>query len=270
MKVSPSLSIRFRVRKNNDKNNAKSPEVIYCLVTLFQHRWIISTGQKIIPKQWDSINEKAKESNPEYSKINLYLESIRQDIASLYFKSKAEEQTLTFEKIRNSVFLKNTSKEMDSPRRIENLDYLISKYLKDLEDKIQVGQASKMTLRGYKTSFKWFKSYTSTLPNSDLLSIDDLDIDFFVQYERYLLSQKTIGKNHINKLMRVIKIFLNYIYFNGWISRRVDFRISTNYVAPTRPIIPFETIKHLMAVELDTPKHRFEKSYTGECKAYRR
>ena len=254
MKVSPSLSIRFRVRKSNDKKNVKSPEVIYCIVTLFQERCLFSTGQKILLKQWDSLNEKSKESNPDSSKINLFLETIRQDIASLYFKCKSEDQTLTFEKIRNSVFLKNTVKEIESPRRIENLEFLISKYMKDLEAKILVGQASKMTLRGYRTAFNWFHSYTSTLPNSDKLSIDDLDIDFFVQYERYLLSQNTIGKNHINKLMRGIKIFLNYIYFNGWISKRVDFRISTTYVSPTRPIIPFETIKHLMTIELSTPR----------------
>ncbi len=254
MKVSPSLSIRFRVRKATSKSDPKLPQVIYCVVILYKQRCEYSTGQKIILKQWDSSNEKAKESSSEHSHINMLLESIRQDIASLYFKSKTENQTLTFEKIRNVVFHKNTTKELDSPRRKENLDYLIQRYLEEMEEKKSVGQTAKMTVRGYKTCFKWFESYISSLPNAEIIAINDLDIDFFVRYERYLLSQGTLSKNYINKLMRIVKVFFNYIYFNGWISRKVDFRISTKYVNPHRPIISFEAINQLMTIKLDTDK----------------
>ena len=254
MKVSPSLSIRFRVRKATSKIDPKLPQVIYCVVILFKNRCEYSTGQKIELKQWDNINEKAKETNGKYSQINLLLESIRQDLATLYFKCKTENQTLTFEKIRNTVFKKDTKKELDSPRHKENLDYLIRRYFDEMDAKNSVGQSSKMTVRGYKSSFKWFEQYIASLPNAETISVNDLDVDFFVRYERFLLAQGSISKNYINKLMRNLKVFFNYIYFNGWISRKIDFRINTKYINPTRPIISFETINHLMGVKLDTVK----------------
>jgi site-specific recombinase XerD len=136
----------------------------------------------------------------------------------------------------------------------ENLDYLIQRYLEEMEEKKSVGQTAKMTVRGYKTCFKWFELYISNLPNAETLSINDLDIDFFVRYERFLLSQGTLSKNYINKLMRIVKVFFNYIYFNGWSSKKVDFRISTKYINPHRPIISFETINQLMTIKLDTDK----------------
>ncbi len=250
MKVTPSLSIRFRLRNHEAPKDAIKPKVLYCVVILNKERCEYSTGQKIISKYWDSINEKSKESNPDFSKVNLFLETIRQDIAKVYYKSKIENQQLTFEKIRNDVFLKHNYKSSESPSRKENLKFLIAKYLDDLKLKCDVGQAAKLTFRGYSSAFKWLDKYLSQLPNSDNLTIEELNIDFFSSYERFLLSQETLSRNNVNKLMRVVKIFLNFIYFNGWITKKIDFRISTKYVTPTRPIIPFEIINHLMKLNL--------------------
>ena len=250
MKVFNNLTVSFRLRKNST-DNIKTPLAIYCRITLNNSRADFSTKQKVLPKTWDKDFEKVKDSHPQSSIINQYLETIIQEIKDCYYLHRSQKTLLTLDKIKAIVFDKSKV-ETNSIRFDPSIRNLIDRYIKDLNSKYQVKLIALGTLKGYKSSLNSFRKFLQDKSNSTVINIDDLNSDLFFRFEHHLLLKKKISSNSTHKIIKHVGRAFNYAYRNQWIEKKIDIRLNVKYKAPTRPLIAFDKIRDIFKLKVET------------------
>jgi integrase/recombinase XerD len=133
MKFNQTFAVLFwLVRKNK---NGQIP--IYARLTIDGARMEISTRRSIAPEFWDSENERAIESYVDASILNDYLLQVRTEIHKHYNVLLAANDQVTVNMLRERYM----NKKAKAPDRKSFSKYL-DQYLKQLEDKVRVGDLS--------------------------------------------------------------------------------------------------------------------------------
>lgn len=251
MKVFTNLSITYRLRKSKIPH-FKGAKVIYCRVTLDSSRADFSTKQKIVEKQWCKITERVKGSSQSIETINLYLDSLTKRITDLYLKHRGTNLSFGLIDIKENIFsytepLKSSLKEAN-----RGFNYVVSLYLKDIEEKERVGLITTGTFKCYRASINSLIEYV----NLNRVGVSEIDLktmdkQYFYEFEKFLLTIKKMNKNSTHKVLKHTRRIFTYAYNNGWISNKPEIWFNVKYVNPPRPLLTMEEIKVLIGLNLN-------------------
>lgn len=260
MKAFSNLSISFRLRSPK-KGSLKGVQVIYCRVYLDNERADYSTKQKVSNKLWCKTSERIKGSNQQSETINLYLDSLSNKIIDLYLKYRGDNKQLSLETIKTKVFASSASdkKVYQSEKKVRGLNYVISNYLKDIDEKQKVGIVTHGTYKGYKSSINSLSEFSdSQKGEANDIPIEDLDKEFFYRFESHLLTVKKMNKNSTHKVLKHTRRMFNYAFNNGWIYSKPEIWFNVKYINPPRPLLTMEEIKILKNLDLGTDQRLIE------------
>lgn len=159
---------RFLLRNPKDKR----PTLISCHIRFNNDRIIFSTGEKIIPFEWDSSKQRAINSKkyPQNSKLNEWLDKIDADIKSVFREFNLQNVSPTPEMIKGKI----------NERLFNKISKRITSLLDFIESYIQ--ECSKIknpnTIKTYQTTFNHFQAYSKQIKHK--IDFDD------TQYHRNL------------------------------------------------------------------------------------
>ena len=189
--------------------------MIYCHVRFNNERVPFSTGEKILPAQWDSTKQRAINSKkfPHNNELNIWLDKIDTEVKSLFRGFNLDNVSPTADLVRNIInerIFKKTSS------RIPSLIDFIDNY-------IQEGSKIKNpnTVRTYITTFKHLKSYAKT--NQIRLDYSSINLGFYNSFIDYLTHELGLSQNTIGKHIQVFKTFMNEATERGY-NKKFDFR----------------------------------------------
>ena len=253
MKVFSNMSIRFRLRNAGKSANKTAYHVVYCRIILNGSRSDFSTDQKVLIRNWDPIQERVKDNHTQYQNINRYLETVSQHIIDTYLSYRSTNIEITLNDIKKAVFLKGEIAEEEAVTN-DKLMIILAKYQTALRNKSKVKLMSHSTVKGYIASLNVFKRYFKNVLKLDDIIIKQIPRDMFFKFENYLMLKQNRTANYTHKVIKHIRIMLNFAYFNDWIDSRVEVRYNIKYSNPVRQIISMDELKSIMNYQFASQK----------------
>ncbi len=166
-----------------------------------------SAGRSIKPEFWDKKNGQVKQSYPGFSKFNLLLSKFRQGVEDKVNDALSNEIDPTVEYIREQVRQKNIKKAEQIP--YINLFDFVEQYIES--SKIN---KKKATTTSYKTTLKHLREFEKY--SGERLTFDSFGLDFYDNFNSYIIDKKGCGNNLFGKLIRTLKTFLNEAIERGY------------------------------------------------------
>ena len=186
------MNVRLIVRKSPNKNGLSLIQVRY---THKSENFHLSTGLSIEPSNWDADREVIRKSKRGYTKINSILLDEKQKVLDIATTMLLNDVDPTVELVKNELLGKNVK------RVIPPLMEFISKYI---EESKAVRKES--TIKTYNTAYKYLKDYQTY--KGIVLNYDDITLDFYYDYLRYLHLVKRLSVNGTSNKIKCLKSFM--------------------------------------------------------------
>ncbi len=191
---------------------ATKPTLIYLVVRFHNQKLKMSTGESILPTDWNTKRQKAKAmaSKPEYVELNAILENITSDANKAIYALKNDLKPSSRDQIKQTL-----SKVIRGDRNssIPNLMNFISAL-------ILTSPKSPNTLKNYKQTYTKLSEYQSEYGIS--LEYDSINIDFYNRFMKWLY-ERNYSTNTIGTLVKNIKVFMNEAADRGY-HQNVEYR----------------------------------------------
>jgi integrase len=194
---------------------SKKPTLISCHLRFNNERIIFSTGERIIPAEWDSSKQRAINSKkyPHNTELNIWLDKIDSEIKSVFREFNLENISpaleIIKERINDKLFNKVNSK-------IPSLLTFIESYIQECS-KIK----NSNTVKSYVTTFNHLQSYAHL--NKIFLDYSSITLNFYNSFVNYLMHDLNLSQNTIGKHIQVFKTFMNEATDRGY-NKKLEFR----------------------------------------------
>jgi integrase len=194
---------------------SKKPTLISCHIRFNNDRIIFSTGERILPAEWDSSKQRAINSKkyPHNTELNIWLDKIDSEVKSVFRSFNLDNTSPTFEtikeKINDKLFNKVNSK---TPSLLTFIDSYIRECTKIKNPN---------TVRTYVTTFKHLQSYARL--NKLNLDYTSISLNFYTSFVNYLMNDLQLSQNTIGKHIQVFKTFMNEATDRGY-NKKLEFR----------------------------------------------
>jgi site-specific recombinase XerD len=191
------------------------PTLISCFIRFNNDRIVFSTGERIIPNEWDSEKQRAINSKkfPQNGPINTWLDKVDIEIKSIFRSFNIENispnPNLIREKINERLFSKVSNK-------IPSLLNFIEIYI---EESSRIKNPN--TVKTYVTTFRHLKAYAKL--RNTYLDFSSIDLAFYNNFLNYLMNDAHLSNNTIGKHIQVFKTFLNEATERGF-NKKLEFR----------------------------------------------
>lgn len=183
-----------------DRNSSKKT-----LISLFlrfnNQRLVYSTGEKIIPENWDFENQRAKISkkHPENTEINSWLITMEKSVTDIIREMRINGETLAPNKIKERL----RDKLNDKPKeKTITLFCFIDKFLKEAE-----AIKRPATIKVYEGTFKHLKDFKELKKKE--LDFVNIDLEFYSDFNKYMIYDLGFAQNTVAKYIKTLKVFLN-------------------------------------------------------------
>lgn len=179
---------------------AKEETLIYLIYQFGGKKLKYSTGQKILPKFWNSSNHRAKETKQfiDYLEFNSLLDNIESCVNNTHRKllNDGIEPTPARLKVFLDELLKKNNEENESR---ETFMEFIPQY---------IASSSKMfnTKKQYKTAYKQLLEYQTE--RRVQLGFDSINLDFYDDFFLFL-KERNYSTNSIGTIIKNVKVFMN-------------------------------------------------------------
>lgn len=190
-------------------NSNKETPIIFDYSYGRGNRLKYSTGFKILPKLWDSRNQRIRAVSDiaNREKVNARLKEIETlfitEVSQFFDQKKFDKHTL--KKVFDDINNKNTKKEHDD---VVNFFSYADQFVEIKEkhlDSTKTSQLSKITLRAYKQTIKKLREYDKAFNTH--LNFENIDLEFYYSFINFLEGQdyslNTIGK-HLKNLIAIL------------------------------------------------------------------
>lgn len=204
------------------------------------NRLNVCTVERISPKFWDSVNQRAKQTKsfPTNSEFNTRLNNVKtkvQDLYRKYLNDNDLQQPLPA--TMRSLIKTELSEKVEA---MSNKSYTLVSYAEFYINQIETGKRvsnegkrlSKSTLKTYKTHLTILKEYQLTKRRP--LTFDDVTLDFYSDFKQYLTHIRKYSINTIGKHIKTLKGILNEATETGK-NTKLDFK-SKRFAAPAQEI----------------------------------
>lgn len=215
------LNILFVLSKNKIRKDNKAP--LLCRITYLDKRKQFSIGLFINPKHWNNSLQEAEPPNDESNYINSQLNLIKNQINQVFLYLQINLIEFTVEDIYNK--FKGTT-----PKKEFGIIEVYELFNKRIEKLIGV-DIKKVTYNKYLESLTHLKSFVKTILKTNDYKLKELKLNFLVDYEYFLKTQKGLEQSTINKaiqrLRKVIQFSLEKEYmekdpFLGYKAKRTQ------------------------------------------------
>ena len=191
------------------------PTLISCHLRFNNSRIVFSTGEKIIPCEWDSSKQRAINSKkyPHNSELNIWLDKIDTEIKSIFRGFNLDKISPTDEMIKERINDNILNKvKTKTPSLLKFIDSYISECSRIKNPN---------TVRTYVTTYKHLKSFAKT--NNLNLDYSSITLDFYNCFLNYLMHELNLSQNTIGKHIQVFKTFMNEATDRGY-NKKLEFR----------------------------------------------
>lgn len=199
----------------NLRNPGKSNRCLIYLIVRFDNlKVVVSTGEVIDPKFWET--DKSKKGfqrvrntrlNNEAPEINSRLDNIEM-IAKNAFRKFANDNNRNPSKQEYEKELKKALGKGSENRVIDFFDF-IDKFIEEADSRTYTTgrKISKGTILAYKNTLRILKEYQSS--KRRIINFDTIDLDFYYDFVEYLKDKEGFSQNTVGKHIKTIKAFLN-------------------------------------------------------------
>lgn len=219
--------------------NSTNKTLVYLFYNYNNQRLKYSTGEKIYPKFWNVLKQRAKETSqfPEYPEFNQRLKNIETAINTSYRRLLNDNKQITPDLLKEEL-----NNELDQDRlTTKQLDLL-----QWLKAEIEILKLDKKvgSIQVYNALLKHLTEFSTTRKYK--LTFESITLEFYEQFKDYILNEKKLLNNTFGKQIKTLKTFLNLANEKG---------VNTNLGYKSRLFkAPQESIDHiyLTADELET------------------
>ena len=193
---------------------SKSDTLIYVHIRFSKERVVYSSGEKILPTQWDTNKQRAINSKryPEHTELNLWLDKLDTTIKSIFRNFNIDGITPTTQLVREKLNEKLNNK----PSRKKNLFEFIETYIQESEKVKNIN-----TTKTYKTTFHHLQAFSKH--HQQKLNYGSITLEFYNKFLDYLTNEKQLSHNTIGKHIQILKTLLNEATDRG-LNEKLDFR----------------------------------------------
>ncbi|MEZ4797827.1 MAG: site-specific integrase [Flavobacteriaceae bacterium] len=236
MRTRSTFSLLFWVNTSRLKNNQVP---VYARITVNGKRVNISLKRKVILSEWDSAKSKLKGNKQEAKLFNRFLEQVRSQIYLAYEQLLSENKLITAQAIK----ARYLGEDEQHRSLLELFEYHNTTMSKNLH---------KDTMRHYKTTQSYLKSFLSKKNKTDNIYLSSLDYSFIIDFEYYLKAhqptdhQRKISNNTAMKHLQRLRKMVTMAYHLEWIDRDPFFRFKSSFEKRERE---FLSEKELLCLE---------------------
>ncbi|MBP6978220.1 MAG: phage integrase SAM-like domain-containing protein [Bacteroidales bacterium] len=217
-----TIKPKFRLKEPNSDR----PSLILLSVYFDYNRIIYSTGQMIHPDQWDSDNQRVRESdnramNKIHEGINIELKKFETKIRQIFTQFELLNVIPTVEEVKEQLDKEFKNK---NPHRKIDLVSFIESLIKDSKEGIRLTDEGKKislyTIKGYGTTLNHLKEFHEK--NRYPINFKNINKQFYGQFYQYFL-KRNHSTNSIGKHIKNIKVFMGEALKRGLTDNR-EFR----------------------------------------------
>jgi site-specific recombinase XerD len=182
--------------------NASEPTLISMQAKYEGQRVFMSTGNKVHPKEWNSVKQRAivSRANLVNGEINIWLDKMATEFKSVFRNCMIDgvfpDAQLVMRKIQENLNLVTKPKEI----KVTLLDF-IRKYIEDCKN-----SKAPNTIKSYKGTLNHLNQFGELQGRT--FDFKDITFDWRVSFIKYLQSQG-FGRNTEGKHIKNIKLFMN-------------------------------------------------------------
>tara|TARA_R110002033_G_C3890127_1_gene238770 strand:+ start:229 stop:1419 length:1191 start_codon:yes stop_codon:yes gene_type:complete len=203
------INILFLLYKTKINATGKCP--IKCRLTYLKQRKEFSTRQLINPKHWNNKQQLVKPPEPDAELINSQLSLIKTKINRAFLMLQVKETNFTVEDIYSTYKGKKKDKEYNT---IEFFNLYLDKLKKLVEIDIQLKTWKKFEhVRNDVKSFIKWEYKRSDYP------LKDLKLQFLVNFEYYLKTERSLSQATINKAIQRFKKPIGIAVAEGFLEK---------------------------------------------------
>lgn len=200
MNFNQTFSILFWL--NRSKANSKGLIPIWVRITVDGRRAECSIQKQILPGLWDPQNNRAKGNSPEARSINNYLVMVQAEITKHYNILLSTKEVVTVEDVKNSY---RGIKEIK-----KTFLQLFNLYNQQLSERNEVDDLSDGRFKRFQIlNNKCVEFIKYKFKRSDV-ALDEVKLNFIVEFEHYLRTVKKIGHNTAMKYVKDLKQVMKY------------------------------------------------------------
>ncbi len=219
MRTRSTFSLLFWVNTSRLKNNQVP---VYARVTVNGKRVNISLKRKVIITEWDSAKGKLKGNKQEAKLFNKFLEQIRSQVYLAYEQLLSENKLVTAQAIK----ARYLGEDEQHRSLLELFEYHNTTMSKNLH---------KDTMRHYKTTQSYLKSFLSKKIKTNDIYLSNLDYSFIIDFEYYLKTyqptdhQRKISNNTAMKHLQRLRKMVTMAFHLEWINRDPFVRFKSSF-----------------------------------------
>ena len=210
MNLNQTFSILFWLHKARITKQGLAP--IWVRITVDGKRVECSTQKQVNPKFWDAENNKVSEKFSESRSINDYLTLVKADLLRHYNILLSTKDFVTADDVKNRY---KGVKEVK-----KTLIQLFKQFNQQLSERKEIDDLSEGRHKRFEILLGKCEAFIKyKFKRSDIL-LDDLKLNFIVEFEHYLRTVEKIGHNtamkYVKDLKQVVKygVMLEYISSN--------------------------------------------------------
>ena len=197
----------------------------------------MSMNSWIHPTQWDSKAQKRIGNSEEAQTLNCFLNvkinEVNKHINSLMLAGNHPTSETIINMLKGIGVRKRTL--------VEIYEY----HNKEFQEEVKIGKRKKSRLEKHEINLKKIKSFLKTKHNSFDIDIERLDIDFIVDYEKYLRIQNKLAHNTVAGYCKALKAVANMAYHKKWLGRHPFEEWKVGFINTLRPFLTAEELSRL-------------------------
>lgn len=186
-------SIHYYLRDPKSKNET----LIYLALSFEGRRYKFSTIESVLPKFWNSEEQKVRKTHPGHQEINDSISKKGADLLTAIRLLKNLNQRISTDT------LKRKMDEINKVVNKENKSFLgfIEEYIRAAE--LQVAEG---TIKSYKTTLAVLRRFQQS--RNRRLEFNSIDLNFHDEFEMYLQKKLNYAKNTAGKHIKNVKVFM--------------------------------------------------------------
>jgi hypothetical protein len=185
--------------------NSTEPSLISLQAKFYGERVFMSTGDKVLPSEWDFVRQRAlvSKKSPGNSDINLWLDKISTDFKALFRNLLIDGINPTSTLLMKALAEKLNRYQPILPPKAEPLTLTL--FIKQYIDQCRSNK-SISTVKSYGATYKHMDDYFKLIGGN--FDFDAITIEWRGGFIRYLQGLG-IGRNTEGKHIKIVKLFLN-------------------------------------------------------------
>ena len=192
---------------------------IHLIVYFNGERLRLSTGLKVLAKDWDSDNRQVRRKAPDSSLKNKSLSDLVGEVGRICTELQAL-RALT------SASLKKRIEAYLWPKEEIDKSFFgfVEEFIKKSPERINPANGKKIeyrTIQKYKTVLSVLQDFAKSYPRK--IDFDTIDLDFYGDFTEYLTNKKQFAANNVGKYVQTLKVFLNEATAKG-INTKSDYK----------------------------------------------